>query len=166
MFRQLGLVVWLFASGALVGCGGSDLSLARSEGVVIYKDEPVAGATVTFFQEGAPLATGVTDSSGKFVMSTGGRPGAPIGTTKVSVTKFTSPAGAAGPKMTEKDLEAIATKEAERLATQGPSAPAPPAEYTPKSEIPEKYSTPETSQLTAVVDPNPANNSFEFRLVD
>ena len=69
----------LCSASLLAGCGGeSDApNLVAATGSVFYKDKPIAGANVTFMVEKAPLAMGTTNAEGKFVISTGGRPGAP-----------------------------------------------------------------------------------------
>ncbi|MFT4557330.1 MAG: hypothetical protein ACI8P0_001944 [Planctomycetaceae bacterium] len=136
-----------------VGCGGGDsLALVSATGTVYYKDQPVSGATVTFRIEGAPLAMGITNSEGKFVMTTGGRPGAPIGNAKVGIAKTSAQ---------EEDLTSMKPEDMQTMQiAQGDS----PSEI--KSEIPEKFASPDRSELVATLDTDGSMNVFEFRLVD
>jgi hypothetical protein len=88
--RLLGIAfVSVFGVG-LMGCtGGSGRSdLVQAKGKVLYKGQPVAGATVMFTptEKGSP-ANGITDASGAFTMSTLGRPGVTVGKHRVTVTK-------------------------------------------------------------------------------
>ena len=88
-FNDYMRVLCIICVAAFAGCGGATDApdLAKAEGVVLYKDAPLAGAMVTFVVEGSPLATGETNGEGKFVISTGGRPGAPVGSAKVGIVK-------------------------------------------------------------------------------
>lgn len=139
----------------LAGCGGvSDApTLVSATGKVTYKDAPVAGASVTFIIDGSPIANGSTDSEGKFVMSTGGRPGVAIGTAKVGIVKVAAAAEDRS-KMTPADMAKMAA--ASNMKSMA----------APKAEIPEKYASPDKSTLTAIIDADGTKNVFEFRLVD
>src|SRR5262249_49985379 len=78
------------------GCGsdgGTPVRLAEAGGVVTFKGAPLADATVTFIPDNGPIATGVTDLSGKFTLMTGSRAGAAVGPCRVSVAAYA--AGAA-----------------------------------------------------------------------
>ena len=79
----LGLAVTVLALAG--GCGGS----STVEGTVKYKGQPVDGATVVLMgDDGNPVATGVTDSSGKFKLKTPqGKDSIPSGTYIATVTK-------------------------------------------------------------------------------
>lgn len=137
-----------------VGCGGGGDSqvLVSATGTVYYEDQPISGATVTFRIEGAPLATGITNSEGKFVMTTGGRPGAPIGNAKVGIAKVSAP---------KEDLTSMTPEDMQKMQiAQGDS----PAEI--KSEIPVKFANPDGSELVATLDTDGSKNVFEFRLSD
>jgi hypothetical protein len=145
----------------LVGCGGgkSGPQLAQAKGKVIYKSNPVAGASVTFASEQGELAAGITNEQGEFTLSTGGRPGAMLGTHKVYVSKAAS---APGMPQDAKNLKAEDMMKMQKAAMGQAKPPAP-----PKSEIPTKYADPRTSPLPpATVSSDASKNVFEFTLVD
>jgi hypothetical protein len=136
-----------------VGCGGGDSqALVSATGTVYYKDQPVSGATVTFRIDGAPLAMGITNSEGKFVMTTGGRPGAPIGNAKVGIAKTSVP---------EEDLTQMKPEDMQKMQIAHGDTPS-----EIKSEIPEKFASPDRSELVATLDADGSRNVFEFRLAD
>jgi hypothetical protein len=139
---------------AAVGCGSGGTpprTLAPTKGVVKYKGEPVAGATVLFSPAVGTPGNGMTDDAGNFVITTGGRPGAEIGKAKVMISKPASGSGVR-PDMTPKDME--------EMVKAGKSlAPA-------KDPIPTRYAAEKTSPLEADVAPEGESNVFEFNLVD
>ncbi|MEJ7592318.1 MAG: hypothetical protein WKF77_12275 [Planctomycetaceae bacterium] len=148
----------ILASVFLAGCSGGESdapNLVAANGTVLYKDQPIAGATVTFVVEKSPLATGTTNAEGKFTITTGGRPGAPLGNAKVGVSKAAPAVSAMGGEMKPEDLVKMS---AESMKTGGAAVAEP--------EIPIKYGNPETSGLTAVLDADGSKNVFEFRLQD
>ena len=72
----------------ICGCTGSDTpSVAPVSGRVMYKDKPVVGAHVNFSPEtGGRIASGVTDSSGRYSIGTYKTDdGAVLGKHKISV---------------------------------------------------------------------------------
>lgn len=83
------------------GCGevADRPKLAPVSGSVKYNGNPVAGATVSFFAEGAPrAASGITDADGKFqLMMFEGTDGAIPGKNKITVTKASAAAAPADP---------------------------------------------------------------------
>ncbi len=80
----LGLVTLL---GTVLGCGGG-LELAPASGKVTLDGQPLADAAVTFVPvEGGPVASGVTDEQGNFSVNTTNKPGAVPGEHHVTVTK-------------------------------------------------------------------------------
>ncbi len=150
MLSRLSCLVCLVA---LAGCGGSSdaPSLVAASGTVFYKDAPISGAVVTFEVEKAPLAVGTTNPEGKFTITTGGRPGAPLGTAKVGIIK----AGA------QKDMTAMKPEDMRKMQMEsGGNTP------MAEPEIPLKYGDPQKSGLTAALDADGAKNVFEFRLQD
>jgi hypothetical protein len=115
------------------GCSNSH-GTAGVSGTVLYKNQPVDGATVVFHPKGdmptAKPAQGKSESGGRFTVSTYFGPdeqpvGALPGDYTVTVTNIDEPKGAFDP---HKD---------------------PP----PKNHLPTKYSTPQTSPLTVTVKP-------------
>lgn len=86
MKRCLTLVFLVGVS--LFGCGGSGsqkLKLVPVAGVVNYKGAVVPGATIVFYPEKGPAATGKTDTKGAFQVRTNGQLGAGIGKNKVTI---------------------------------------------------------------------------------
>ena len=68
MLAGLGLAAVLIA---LAGCGRSDgLTTVKVTGTVVHKGKPAQGVMVTFLPEKGRPASGVTDVSGRFVLST------------------------------------------------------------------------------------------------
>lgn len=121
-----------------------------------YNSKPVTGATVTMVSEKGELANGFTDASGKFKMTTGGRPGVSVGPQKVGITK--TAAGA-----TPVDAQTVKPEDMRKMQMAGGGAA---QDLTPKSEIPVKYADPAKSGLVATVDAVASKNVFEYPLVD
>jgi hypothetical protein len=151
---RLLLLSALLVTGTVVsGCGSSDApQLANATGTVLYKGQPVAGATVTFLVPKSPIASGTTDAEGKFTLTTGGSPGVALGSATVGIAKFAT-SGEDKTKMTPADMAKMAEKS--KMAST-----------KPKAEIPVKYANPETSTLTATIDADETKNVFKFELVD
>ena len=130
------------------GCQKTDNRLRRVpvSGVVQYKGQPVADATVLFDPVGStPAATGTTDTSGRFQLTTfDTNDGASPGEYKVIVRKIQVISGGKSPPATD---DAV-----------GP----PPDE---KWLLPTKYGHSDSSGLTATVQEN-AENDFKFELQD
>jgi len=156
--RLLNLSV-VFLCLVIAGCGGpSGPDLVECSGTVTFKGDPLAGATVTFMVPNSPIAMGVTGSDGKFVITTGGRPGAPVGDAKVGVVKITA-AQEAMQTASPDDMR----KMAETAMAKGNKSQ---TYEMPKSEIPEKYTNPQSSGLTATISTDPTKNVFVFPLVE
>jgi hypothetical protein len=140
----------------LVGCNGAAGGRRPTKPVAVivtYKGAPVADATITFIsQEGEPSAAyGTTDSSGVAKLKTFEEgDGAVLGKQKVTVIK-----------------EQIVGEKP--VADQDSPEYAPPPGTTPlpkvKHLIPQKYSGPDTSPLTADVTSS-GPNEFKFELTD
>lgn len=109
-------------------------------GVVVYKNRPVANASVTFqSQDGVIAATGKTDDAGHFALTTyDAKDGAPPG-------KYTV---------------VVATNATQEVET-GVLAPEPEGGF--KSPIPAKYADPNTSGLVIEVTEG-GKNEFTLRL--
>jgi hypothetical protein len=127
----------------LVGCKETgSASTIEVSGVVRHNGSPVADASVTFTPEKGRPANGVTDASGRFVLSTFAEgDGAVPGPHKVSI----SPNASQIPPMP-------GTPEAAQAAAGKPPFPA-------------RYSNPEQSGFTAQVEEGKPNE-FEFDMTD
>jgi hypothetical protein len=140
MSRAIIVVAFLF----LAGCSGSR-GTASVTGTVLYKNQPVEGATIIFHPQGdaatSKPAQGKSGSGGQFSLTTYFGPtdqpaGALPGDYKVTVSKIDEPQGAFDP---HKD---------------------PP----PKNHLPVKYMTPQKSPLK--VNIQPGTNRPELKLED
>jgi len=131
-------LLWVLASVPLLfaGCNRGGLNLAPVEGVVTFKGAPVAQAGVLFKPATGPIAIGTTDGEGHFRLSTANQDGALVGDHRVAVTKT------------------------QQLAPQVAGEHFP--RYETKYLIPQKYGSPETSELTATV--TSGKNQVEFKL--
>lgn len=142
----------LLAVVGVAGCtggGGGSAKLVPVKGKVTYKGAPVAGATVTFIPSGTGQpATGQTDASGSYSLTTGTQPGAAVGQYKVTVTKY---AASGSTQLTPEDMA--------KMQKEGKTLEA-------KSEIPGKYAAPQTSGLQATVGQDASKNVFDFELTD
>jgi hypothetical protein len=123
---------------AMVGCNRSGLDLAPVEGVVTFNGAPVENAGVLFMPAAGPFAMGTTDADGKFTLVTANHAGALVGEHRVAISKT------------------------ETLSKQYPGERYP--RYSTKTFIPERYSTPSTSDLTATVTNDGDENNFKFEL--
>src|SRR5262245_47916977 len=95
----ISLIVCLVVPALLLaGCGqeGPAVTLAEAGGMVTFKGAPLSDATVTFIPDNGPVATGLTDLSGKFKLMTGSRPGVAVGTCKVAVSAYQGGAAPGG----------------------------------------------------------------------
>lgn len=157
MSRPLFLAVLAITVG-VAGCSGRVNDrwrqmmppVYRARGLVEYQGKPLQGATVVFHPRGgasssARAAAGVTDASGRFVLTTL-KPG---------------DGGSAGPY--------AVTIQKSMLVTRGGKVPKP-NEFgdileptIEKPLIPEKYFSPETSGLAAEIAPS-GRNEFSFSL--
>jgi hypothetical protein len=156
--RAVAVLALVVCVASLGGCKQGAKTLVKAGGTVKYKGEAVKGATVTFMF-GSEIATGITDENGKFNLTTAGREGAPIGKAKVSVTKVANSAIASGmpANPTPKDYMAAMSKTKGQMMKDTQAA---------KSELPEKYSNPDNSGLTAETKSNAEENDFLFELQD
>lgn len=148
----------------VAGCGKEDPGLASRPavfpvaGVVLYKDQPVEGAHVTFRPSGdAPGAFGRTDKEGRFQLQTfKENDGAVKGEHKVTVQKTDATAAVSEPKSSEELFG-----EMENQAKSGKL----PTPVVSKSLLPTRYADPKQTELKATVLSD-ASNSYEFKLKD
>jgi hypothetical protein len=135
----------------LAGCGDTGQSgLYPTTGKVTLDGAPLSRASVVFSPTGAgsgSVATGLTDGSGQFTLSTGGREGAAKGTYMVTVFAQDDARPTGGPSP----------------PARGPSGDGGGMRRRPKLLVPERYTLPEKSGLTFTVEPN--RNNFKIELV-
>ena len=153
--RNILLFTAIFTTMVLTGCSNK-LATVMVTGTITYEGEPLADASISFSPvtegQGHP-AYGTTDSSGKYVLQTIlGAVGA--GTTPgeymVTITKLEKP----------KPAQEVRTDSSGRpIATASSMGPPPRL----KSLIPDRYSSVDTSELTATVEQK-RNNVINFAL--
>ena len=116
----------------LSGCSGGGLETVPVSGKVTLDGKPVSGAGVLFMPvaEGPPAAA-TTDEQGQFLLQTAGQPGAAPGNYRVSISLQKT----SGVTVNEEGLEGSAGAGGVKV------------EWI----VPEKYSNPDTSGLTADV---------------
>lgn len=139
--------------------------LAAVDGIVNYQGRPIAGATVVFVPEKGPVAMGVTDHSGKFVLSTGTSKGVVIGPVKATIVASAGgPSdaldGVASQPKSQAEADAYMKKAAEM---QQSIAEGRGKDVLPISLIPEKYGKTETSGLSYTIKAN-GDNHFTIEL--
>ncbi|HJZ92547.1 MAG TPA: carboxypeptidase-like regulatory domain-containing protein [Gemmataceae bacterium] len=135
-----GLMLGLLTVG---GCSSG----YKVTGTVIYKGQPVQGATVSLFAEnGNVVASGSTDADGKFFMRTSqGKELVPAGTYKAVVSKMESSGatgGTTGPPSSA-DSGGISKDYVKMMMTE--------TKNRPKSVIPDKFNSAGTTTLKVTV---------------
>lgn len=139
----------------ILGCGGGNMpSTVAVTGTVTLDGNPVEGASVNFLSDaGSITASGKTDAGGKFTLKTviGSQSvdGAILGRHKVAVVK------------TESDGQAIT--DPKEMMSKMAENPAITSDFKVKNIVPNKYSNPTQSGLTAEVTEGGAND-FTFDL--
>lgn len=129
----------------VAGCGDGGPKLVKAGGAVKYKDAPLTEADVVFVPDAGGLPSiGRTDKEGRFTLTTSGRPGAPPGAHKVSVTAV-------------RQKRAVPPSEAVGMTTEQIYA-------NHETLIPVKYNNLITSGLSATVSDDAAKNEFSFEL--
>ena len=161
-FRASVVFGTLLSALTVTGCGESISRPATVpvSGTVMYKGQPLEGATVAFMGEGAPrAASGVSDAKGEFKLSMfRANDGAMVGPNTVLVTK-PNPA-AAGPASTSPaNIPPDPAKLAEIMQTTNVK------KKVAKSLIPEKYGSPASSPLKETVTEK-GPNTFVLQLTD
>ncbi|HWB12894.1 MAG TPA: hypothetical protein VG826_26960 [Pirellulales bacterium] len=173
----------------LSGCApGTTLKTVPVTGKITYKGQPLEGATVAFVKEqseGANFvpASGVTDATGMYKLVSFQTPAKPVdgavpGSYKVIVTKragATGPGAAMGnidPAQMGEKLKTMSPEEMRKMGGQGggipmgggSSASAAALELAGKSQIPDRYSLANQTDLTAEVkDGGPQEFNFELK---
>lgn len=153
--------VFGFSLFMLSGCGGGveRPQTAPVEGAVMYNGEPIVGATVSFWTDGASrAATGVTNAEGKFQLSMFDvNDGAIPGDHTITVSKVE--AGETGGPSAEDMLNdplAMAQAAGEQGGTKAKG---------PKSLVPAKYGDRNSSPLKETVKAD-GENKFVLQLAD
>src|SRR5262245_38451273 len=135
----VGLVLVAVAS---VGCDGGP-KLVKAGGIVKYKGAPVPGADVIMMSDASgPPSIARTDELGRFTVTTDRRPGAPVGSFRVSIT-------AARNKREVSPSEALSMTNEQIAANR-------------EDLIPVKYNSFEGSGLKVTVTEDPSKNDFTF----
>jgi hypothetical protein len=147
--RHLGVggVLLGVALGMVIGCGSSGPQMGRVSGKVTYQGQPVANATVTFLPDaaGSQSATGITDASGEYQLSTFGKnDGALVGKHRANVVARAAFEGKLPPGAGEAMLEEF--------------------QSVGKPLIPQKYFNVETSGLS--FDVQSGSNQIDLVLTD
>jgi len=156
----VGLSVLVFA-----GCNNPDARFSKVEGTITYNGVAVEGANVVFTPAsgtGEP-ATGLTNASGKFTLTTPGATNSGSGAvpaeyivevTKVETTQRTDP-----DELLEQSGEITYEELQRRLNAKGGST----TTFSHKQLIPSKYSSGSPLRATVVKG---KNSPFEFDLTD
>jgi hypothetical protein len=141
MMRTLLVLIAL----TIAGCGEGGPKLVKAGGAVRYNSAPLAEADVVFVPDAGGLPSiGRTDQEGRYTLQTNGRPGAPIGVHKVSVTAV-------------RQKRAVPPGEAVGMTSEQIYA-------NHETLIPVKYNNLITSGLSATVSDDAAKNEFAFDL--
>ncbi len=135
------------------GSGGSNLDTVGVSGTVTLDGGPVDGATVTFVpQAGGTAATGQTDASGRYTLTSLGTDGAVPGEYLVQIVKYNYAAGAGSSGGGGEEMPAD---------YQNPAAA---EDDSGKNQLPEKYENAAQSGLKATVTDDASKNVFDFKL--
>jgi len=151
-FREMHRVMGFILVAGMVlgglGCGSSARMKGRVPvfevtGTITYRGSPVADAVVNFVSlQGNPVATGKTDSSGQYFLTTyDARDGAAAGDYIVLATKVEVP-----PESEQEPMEYPGDQNRSKLL------------------LPAKYGSSQKSPLAATVSDNPSRNHFDFNL--
>jgi len=148
------IAVWIgIGIFAFAGCGGPTSppipklnfkgDAIPVSGTIKLNGEPVSGASVMFLFDGKPPegfvgSTGVTDSSGRYVLRSGEKTGAPAGRYKVVISRMATPDGSPFKEDREKGIDL----EQARLSGMI------------KETIPPKYSDPQRTDLSIELTPD------------
>ena len=163
------LAVFGLLTVVAAGCGPSAPKLYPASGTVTYEEKPLANATVIFIPQSGRPSMATTDASGKYTISTNGKPGAPLGTYNVTVSWKEGSADAAAPA-TEMPTDNTEVSSEQMLEIQDNMSKMAmkmrdrDSKESNQAGIPAKYSIPEGSGLTAKVTEDATKNVFDFPL--
>lgn len=148
---QISVIVGLcFLSCTFLGCGSAreGAELCPVSGQVLFKGEPVEGATVAFRSDDAPrMATGTTDANGQFELSTyEPGDGTVPGTHQVTVSKVRR-----------------GTSDDEEVSMEDAAAKPPAGRMKQESLLPKKYANPAKPLLEFTVTEG-GSNDFTIEL--
>jgi hypothetical protein len=147
--------LWLtcLACALLSGCGGPKVAPVR--GKVTYDGKPVTGGKIMFYPESGRMAIGEIGADGTYTLTTfHSGDGALVGPHRVAIESTSvGPGTMQSPKSIEEEIE---------LSKKG--APGGKILVAGKVEwlVPQKYSLPETSGLTAKVGSGPNEINFDI----
>jgi hypothetical protein len=128
----------------VLGCSEGGPEIVPVSGTVLLDGKPVSGAGVLFTPVAdGPLATGTTDDQGRYSLTTGERAGAVPGEHQVTITLMKT--------------SGLITEEG------GLSGGVAPGGVKTEWFVPQKYSRPETSGLTATVASDEKEYNFDLK---
>jgi hypothetical protein len=138
----------------LIGCSGG-LRLGKVSGRVTFKGKPVPTGTIMFHPDEGPTAVGAIGPDGTYTLTTV-KPGdgAIVGSHRVTIQATTvGPGSLADPKSFEEEMQ-LAQRKDPKAKVLVPGQ----VEWI----VPEKYSRPDTTNLTATVQSG--TNTIDFPL--
>jgi hypothetical protein len=142
MISRFPVAFLIACSKKIAGCSGDGVETAPVSGIVKLDGQPVSGAGVVFMPADGPMGSATTDAEGRFKLRTADRDGAVLGEHRVGI-----------------DLRKTSGVNIEEGGLQGDVAP---GGVKVEWIVPQKYSRPDTSELTALVKDE--KNEFTFDL--
>ena len=169
--RRIFLAVIGLLAAVSAGCGPSAPKLYPASGTVTFEGKPVEGASVLFIPQAGRPSMATTDASGKFTVTTNGKPGAPLGTYLVTVTKQSGGAAATpaasispqqgGAEPSEEEKQRMMMKQREEMESQLATMR---SGSKSQNVLPAKYANPEASGLSVTVTADETKNVFDLPL--
>jgi hypothetical protein len=160
--RPLAAALLLACSITLHGCSKSDRpDIAAASGRVTLNGAPVAGATVSFQPvAGGRPCSGVTNAQGIYqITSYDANDGAPVGEHRVAIIKIAGEGATKPAEAAPAEDPSMALSDITGPGDAGNSPKQPETTYL----VPQKYSDPATSGLTAKVPPE-GSDQLNFEL--
>jgi len=155
---------------AFIGCNNPDARFTKVEGTITYNGEAVAGASIIFSptDSSGESASGKTDKSGKYTLTTAGAEnagtGVAPGTYNVLVTKVQSTQTSDPDVLAEQRKEITEEELQRRLAAKG-LTPSTAVKIEYKHLLPEIYGQPSSTPLKATVSKGRVSKQ-DFALTD